>query len=113
MLLHGELQAFLDEVSQSVSTLLGKRLRSAILFGSYARGDYDEESDVDIALIIDCPRVQINRYLDGLVDIAYEKGLVHGVVINFCCIPLDEYRKWLPVLPFYQNIDKEGVQLIA
>ena len=113
MLLHGELQTLLDEVSQGVSKLLGKKLHAAILFGSYARGDYDEGSDVDIALIIDCPRVRINEYLDGLVDIACEAGLEYGAVVSFSSIPLEEYRKWLPVLPFYQNIDREGVRFIA
>jgi len=45
-------KAALDEITGRVCTaakeVLGDKLEKVLLFGSYARGDYDEYSDVDI-----------------------------------------------------------------
>lgn len=41
-----EIQAFVNQVKE----ILGKRLKKVILYGSYARGDYNKQSDVDIMI---------------------------------------------------------------
>jgi predicted nucleotidyltransferase len=38
----------LNELIERVRPVFGDKLKKVILFGSYARGDYDAESDVDI-----------------------------------------------------------------
>ena len=38
---------------EQLSILLGNRLKKAILYGSYARGDYDKNSDIDIMVLTD------------------------------------------------------------
>ena len=106
-------QPVLVDTTKRVKAAFGKYLSGAILFGSYARGEYDTESDIDIALLFDCTRSEVNRYLDGMAEIAADIGLQYGVVISFVGIPLEEYEKWLPTLPFYQSIAREGVRLIA
>ncbi len=42
----------LMELKDSLKRLLGDRIVGLILFGSRARGDYDNESDIDIAIIV-------------------------------------------------------------
>ena len=41
----------LTEVLERSRTIFGSSLVNGYLYGSYARGDYDDESDVDIAVI--------------------------------------------------------------
>ena len=41
------------EIKQGVQKLVGERLRGVYLFGSKARGDYDPESDVDLAILVE------------------------------------------------------------
>ena len=43
-----DLQALLNETTAGLREIFGEKLDSVILYGSYARGDYDEESDVDV-----------------------------------------------------------------
>ena len=44
-----EIQKFINEVKK----ILGDRLKKVILYGSYARGDYNKKSDVDIMILTD------------------------------------------------------------
>ena len=42
-----ERQEILQIFSRSVKMILGKNLSKIIVYGSYARGDYREDSDID------------------------------------------------------------------
>lgn len=64
-------------MSQSIRILLmqyltelqkiyGSHLKSVILYGSYARGDYTPDSDIDIMLLVDLPTEEIEKYSDEL-----------------------------------------------
>jgi predicted nucleotidyltransferase len=48
-----EENAALGEIKQRVQSIVGQRLRGILLFGSKARGDFDPESDFDIAILVD------------------------------------------------------------
>ena len=41
----------LIDFSEEVRKILGKSLRKIILYGSYARGDYTENSDIDLMIL--------------------------------------------------------------
>ncbi len=41
----------LEEFIQSIKTKHGAKIDRIILFGSYARGDYQKESDIDVLVI--------------------------------------------------------------
>ena len=49
-------------VSQYVEVLCkiyGKHLKTVILYGSYARGDYTKDSDIDIMVLLDLSDIDI------------------------------------------------------
>ena len=64
-----------------------------ILYGSCARGDYTRESDVDIALLTKCDRMEAKKYDDGLDAIATQLAMKYFAVVNFVCLPQDEFIK--------------------
>ncbi len=83
-------------------------LKSVILYGSVARGDAKDDSDVDIALIVDSDDENMyDRLLDVVVDIELQKDIVISIVM----IEMSQFQKWREVLPFYKNITKEGIAL--
>lgn len=85
----------------------------AILFGSYARGDADPGSDIDVLLLVDASRQDISDRNWQVGDLAAELLLDHGIVVS----PLVENREYfnqnLQLFPFYRSIEREGVRISA
>ena len=46
-----ELDIVLKELTEQIYDLLGDKLDKVVLYGSYARGDNTEESDVDVLVL--------------------------------------------------------------
>lgn len=45
--------------SQDIRRIMGENLKKNIVYGSYARGDFEENSDVDIMILTSLDRNQI------------------------------------------------------
>ena len=99
----------LKKMSKELSQIYGDSLRRIVLYGSYARGEQTGESDIDIAILLnDKVDAKVHdKVLDVLVDYELEMGLTLSTV------PIEyfNYSQWKNSLPFYKNIDKEGIIL--
>ena len=104
-------QKILEEFLEEIKQILGNRLKKIILYGSYARGDYNKNSDIDIMILTDLTSEEISRYSlliwEKCADIEIDKGIVISPLIR----NLDDFNSWLNVKPFYMNIVNEGVVL--
>jgi predicted nucleotidyltransferase len=80
-----------------------------VLFGSKVRGDFDEESDLDVLVVV---KDSDWRFRDEVALAAFEPMLEHDTVITPLVIDLDHYQ-WLQRYhaPLYRNIQAEGVDL--
>lgn len=96
-----------SEFVKGILKIMDNRLVSIILYGSVARGTNTEESDVDIALIMH-GRLDFDTE-DKLSDFIVDMNLKYDKV--FSVIDIEHFRKWINALPFYQNVEREGVVL--
>lgn len=96
------------KATQMAQKLLKEELVEVILYGSCARGDYTADSDVDIALITKCGRREAQKYNNALADIATELAMSYFAVVNFVCIPYDEFQEKKIWYAYFQNIAREG-----
>lgn len=96
------------EVPEMVQMSLKEDLIEVILYGSCARGDYSEDSDVDIALITRCDRMEAQKYNNALADIATEFAMRYFAVVNFVCLPYDEFQEKKIWYAYFRNIAMEG-----
>ena len=100
---------FIDEVNK----ILGSRVKKIILYGSYARGDYNDSSDIDIMILTDLNDEEIVRYRDKILDYAYDIEWDNNFDITLSPLVknIDKFNYWLEALPFYRNVQKEGIVL--
>ena len=82
-----------------------------ILYGSCARGDFEEHSDVDIALLTKGDRADSWKYNDKIDEVATELALKYFAVVNFVLLPYDEFEEKKSWYGYFRNIDKEGIKL--
>ncbi len=83
------------------------------LYGSYARGDYDVESDIDIVGIVRGGRQELQEQLKKIWDVVSDLELDYEVIISPTVIPYNEFENYKDILPYYRNIVREGVKLSA
>lgn len=96
-------------ILESYRAVYGDNIVAVYLYGSYARGNYTEESDIDITAIVKGNRIDLQKKLKLVWDISADIGLENDVMISPTVIPHEEYEKYREILPYYMNIQKEGV----
>jgi predicted nucleotidyltransferase len=101
-------------VVTSARKTLGDKLKEVILFGSYARGDYTEWSDVDIMLLIDeDDQITVQRLCEKVDG----SPLLTELMIEMCAplstiaVPYSRFERIKAEYPFYRNVDREGVRI--
>lgn len=96
------------EFTEMIQKNIGEDVVQCRLFGSCARGDYSDYSDIDIVLLTKCNREEGEQYTDILVDIVTELAMKYFVVVNALCIPFKEYEEKKSWYDFFSNIEEEG-----
>ena len=105
--------AILSEVYQRCHSVFSSRLREAYLYGSYARGDFDKGSDVDMLLTVDLEPADISRYRNQIAAISSDLSLEHDVTVSITVKSFEQFHRYSSVLPFYKNVLTEGIRYPA
>ena len=113
MLTKQQLSGLLADLKNRVSVIIEDERVDVILFGSYARGDYDEGSDVDALILTEVPREKLIAKNWEIGDLASDMLFDYGVVVS----PIVENRNYFnrnaDTLPFFRNVMSEGIMINA
>ena len=101
----------IEELTKGIQEIFGNKAKKVILYGSYARGDYDKHSDIDVMILADIPEEEMFEYKDKIWDYAYDIDLEYDVIISVLVKNVKTFNEWLDYIPFYMNVQKEGVIL--
>jgi predicted nucleotidyltransferase len=107
------LKIVLDRIAKHSYEVFGASLRDVILFGSYARGDQDDESDIDIMILVDKDHDDLRHSRESFVRLISDLDLEYDVVISPCLKDYKTFAYWKNDLPFYQTVDTEGIRISA
>lgn len=108
-----ELNTILHKLAEVYRSVYGEQIVRILLYGSYARGDYDNASDIDVVALVHGERDLLQEQLKRVWDISSDLELEYGAILSPTVIPYEEYIRFLDVIPYYENIEKEGVEIIA
>jgi len=102
-----EIEPILKEFKKQISELYGPRLKKVVLYGSYARGQAnDEHSDIDLAIVLEGD-VAAGKEIDRLIDVITDINLYYGVLLSVYPVSEENYRSVNS--PLLLNLRKEGI----
>lgn len=110
---HEELREVTLRLAKELKDLYKDKLKAVILYGSVARGTAQEDSDVDILVLVDVTPEELRNYADALSDISTEFALEFLKVFSILDVSFQEFSEWKDVSPFYRNVSRDGVMLYA
>ncbi len=100
----------LHKVFECCRNVYGEALAEAYLYGSYARGDFHAESDIDILLVADLTQREISSYRNALAHITSDLSLEYDVTISVTVKPMEQFYRFSESLPYYKNVRMEGIR---
>lgn len=103
-----EIKSLLSEIKNILNEIYGERLIDIILYGSFARDEATQDSDIDIAVVL---RDEVNKFKEirRLTDATYGLMLEYGELISFYPISTEELAdtEW----PLHYFIQTEGIKV--
>ena len=100
-------QESLELLLAELKTHFRESLKLVVLYGSVARGDYDDDSDIDILVVIDTleERYKLTPALTDIANSLFEK---YDLWFSILSETLEYHLKYRDLLPFHRNVFNEG-----
>jgi predicted nucleotidyltransferase len=101
------LQLYIVQVKEN----LGTDFDDAILYGSCARNEDTDDSDIDIAIFTDVIATDFYKLVDKIAEITFEFNVKYDVLLSPVFVNRNDYQRMVKILPYYQSIQKEGIKI--
>lgn len=102
-------EKILKSITEYSKSVFGDKLKSVILYGSYARGDYRSDSDMDIMIMVDMQPEELAAYRWDLSCLSADLSVENDVLVSSKLQSAPLFDKWKDTLPFYKNVVKDGI----
>ena len=99
------------QFAKQLREIYGDELKKVVVYGSYARGDFRSDLDVDIMILLDLSDLELKAYRQQLSYMTYDFNMDHDLDIKPIAKSEAHFNKWIVNYPFYANIHREGVVL--
>ena len=103
-----QIEHILSEYRDALMNIYGPRIEKVLLFGSYARGDADSGSDIDVLVILRGDVVP-SKEIARTGKISSSLSLKNDCVISTVFISSDRYPD--EKSPLIMNVHREGISL--
>ena len=101
-----ETSEIISRFAERLRSLYGARLKQVILYGSFARGEATDASDIDLAVVLGGEVDPVNE-IDTMIDIVADLNLEHNVLISIYPVSETDYASINS--PLLMNLRREGI----
>ena len=98
------------ETARRLNVIFGAAVRDVYLYGSYARGDYNDESDIDILATVDMDAPELPAFRRRVAEMSSALSLECDTTVSVTVKPFDQFVRYSSILPYYRNVLKEGIR---
>lgn len=99
----------LEMYKAEINKIGESHIAKIILYGSYARGDFNQNSDIDIMILVNNQENEISDYEEKIYDMTYDFNCKYGTEIMPIVKSVGQFEYWKKAYMFYKNVDEEGV----
>ena len=103
-----DIQPIIDEVKHRLKNIYGDKIKEILLYGSYAKGEATEGSDIDMVVVLENVDDVIEER-EKIIDQIFELDLKYDVVISV--LPLDDDYYRTRKSPLLMSIDRDGIKV--
>lgn len=96
-----------SQLREGLKELYGDRFRDLLLYGSYARGDFREWSDVDLLLLLDGP-VDTIEEIHRIQPIKWPLSLANTVLLTVLPVSYQSFQQGETI--FLRTVQREAVK---
>ncbi len=101
----------IEDVQESIREVFKSKLKKIIIFGSYARGDYDDESDIDFMVLVE--ERDLKKFEDIILDIEVDLSIKYGKLPSILIYNINDYYSDIDIIDLLKNIENEGIEFYA
>ena len=104
--MNDSIRAIVSRLKDGLAEIYGERLKGVYLFGSYARGEADEDSDIDVLIVLD----RVDDYsseIERTSELVSQLSLECGRNISRVVVPEKRWREDQTM--FFLNVRNEAI----
>lgn len=98
----------LHQIKARLQDAFGERLHGVVLYGSEARGEAHDDSDIDVLMLLEGP-IELGRDIDVGVEALYPLILQIGRTIEALPVNVRSYEAG--VIGLYREAEREGIRV--
>lgn len=106
-----EVQEELEKVKKALKKILGEHLKKILLFGSYARQDANQESDLDLVVLTDLEDTDLKEKSDAIRNRCADLFIEYSVLPTVMLRNEQQFLERSQYVPFYMTVKEEGIPL--
>lgn len=105
------LYSLLDEIKDGLQQIYGDKLKNIILYGSYAREQEENGSDLDLMALLDLSDEEIESKNEEVLELTVDLTTRYGVLISIVKNNIDFFNEWVDTLPYFKNVLADGIDI--
>lgn len=106
-----EMDKIISEYVEEIKKILADDFERAVIYGSYARGEYNSESDIDIAIFTPRKAEEFYLLINQIAEITFEYNVQNDIIFSPVFQNTLDFQRMLKVMPYFQNIQREGIAI--